>query len=109
MRTCLLEQTREHPDATVLAEMMRRALRPAGEAEQPAIVADQCQVGLRVPAVDGQGNRHTATASSASRSSRSSLSSYCAISGCVSSAFFAVTGSRVTAASAVSRSYAATC
>src|SRR5205823_1341359 len=79
--TRLVEQSGQHAHAAVLADVVRRALRATRVAEQVALLVDQCEVGLRIAAIDRQHDRHTATASSASRSSSSSDSSYCAISG----------------------------
>ena len=93
-------------------EVVWRGKRAADVREQRAVAADEREVGLRVAAVDREDDRlaHRAAPASDSASSARRLSSSapesssCPISGWVRSAFRAVTGSRVTAASAVSRS-----
>src|SRR4029079_712095 len=50
----LVEQPREHTETAILAQVVRRALRPPRKAEQAAVLADEREVGLRVAAVDGK-------------------------------------------------------
>ena len=86
------------------AVLVRRAARAAHEREEAAFVIGEHEIGLRVAAVDGEQQRAHRTASATSESTSASTISICPISGCASSAFRAATGSRVTAAPAVSRS-----
>src|SRR5439155_21497917 len=100
------EEALEDAETAVDAEVVRRAERSADEREQRSVAADQGEVRLRVPTVDGEDDAHAACSAlaSSSRSTSSSASAYCAISGCASSALRASTTSPVVAACAASRS-----
>src|SRR5581483_4265631 len=104
----LVDEAGEDVQAALEAKVVGRALRPAHRADHLAVLTDEDDVRLRVAAVDGEDGPQR-TASSAIRSSRPSTSSSCPISGCASSALRMSVASRVTAARAVSRSYAAVC
>ena len=103
----LVEQLLEQHDRLLEAEVVRRGLRAADVREQGAVLADERDVGLRVAAVDREedpvAHRDTPDTCAGSSRRRDSISSPVSaswpISGCASSAFRAVTVSRVTAAS----------
>src|SRR6266699_2171123 len=102
---------------------MGRADAASDERTDASVGADECEVRLRVAAVDREQERRAhagaprsvrtwgryAAPASSSRSSSSSATAYCPINGWVSSALRAVATSPVTAAEAVRRSYAAAC
>ena len=101
----------EHVERAVEPEMMRRARSAAHQREHPSERIDEREVRLRVPSVDCDRNRrrHHTTSCASSLSSSCSANASWPISGWVRSALCATTASRLTAASAASRSYAATC
>src|SRR5262245_14326023 len=108
----VLEEFVEHVEASVHSQVLRSTARPATKHQRAPVGRDEREVGLRVAAVDREDDAvaHATTSLVArSRSSSSPASSSCAISGCASSALRATSGSRVSAARAARRSYAATC
>ena len=51
---CFVDQTVEHRQAALDAQVVRRALRSSDERQERAICTEQCEVGLRVAAVDSE-------------------------------------------------------
>ncbi len=113
----LSSRVAEHLDRAVHAELVLRAARAPNRRQHRAVDSDQGEVRLRVAAVDSQrqlvahrvapsgtGSGMPERSAAASCSSSLVASSSWPISGWASSAFFAATGSRLTAAPAVNRS-----
>ena len=101
----LRDQAADDVECGLGAEMVGGAPTAAHSSEHGAVVAHERNVGLRVSAVDRECEPHRGTPASRSAASRSASTwATWPMSGCASSALRAVTGSRVIAASAASRS-----
>src|SRR5262249_26249181 len=104
-----LPELPQHLEAPVEPDVMGRAEWAAHKGEHGAVGAHECQIGLGVATVDRDHDVGHETVSASMLSASASTIAVCPMSGCASSALRAVVRSRITAASAASRSYAATC
>ena len=114
----VVDQPGEHGQRALDADVVLRALRAPHEREQRAVDAQQREVGLRVPAVDGEHERtahrlappcaakrgRCASSAASSRSISSSVGPHWPTSGCASSALRASARSPLSAAATASRS-----
>ena len=106
LRERVSEEPAEQRHAAVEPDVMWRAEAAAHERQQPAVLAQQRQVGLGVAAVDGEDHApaHRTGSPCRSRSTSSPAISSCPISGCASSALRTSSGLPDSAARTARRS-----